>query len=148
MMEDQGVWEAVEPAAGAAVDEKKDKKMRSHLFQALPEDLLMQVVRKKTAKDVWDCLKTRFVGVDHIKNMRLQTLKGDFNAMRIQEGETLDQYAGKLNVMSVRYTNTDLGETLGDTALVKKLFDTVPDRLLSLIAGIEQFYDLDRMLFD
>ena len=71
MIEDQGVWEAVEPAAGAAVDEKKDKKARSHLFRALPEDLLMQVARKKTAKEVWDCLKTRFVGVDRVKNAPL-----------------------------------------------------------------------------
>ncbi|XP_062209502.1 uncharacterized protein LOC133911324 [Phragmites australis] len=147
-MEDQDVWEVVELATSAVVDEKKDKKARSHLFQVLPEDLLMQVARKKTAKDVWACLKTRFVGVDHIKNMRVQTLKGDFNTMHMQEGEMLDQYAGKLNVMSVRYTNTNLGETLDDTAVVKKLFDTVPYRLLSLIAGIEQFYDHDKLPFE
>ena len=41
MMEDQGVWEAIKPAAGAAVDKKKGKKVRSHLFQVLLEDLLM-----------------------------------------------------------------------------------------------------------
>ena len=38
MMDAQGVWEAVEPAAGAAVDVKKDKMARAHLLQALPED--------------------------------------------------------------------------------------------------------------
>ncbi|XP_062202005.1 uncharacterized protein LOC133904524 [Phragmites australis] len=125
MMEDQGVWDAVEPAVGETVNEKKDKKARSHLFQALPEDLLMQVARKKTTKEVWDCLKTRFVGADHVKNVWLQTLKSDFNAMRMQEGETLDQYAGRLNSMSVRYAN--LGETLDNAAL---------------------FYDLDKMSFE
>ncbi|XP_062224512.1 uncharacterized protein LOC133923076 [Phragmites australis] len=114
MIEDQGVWEAVEPAADAAVDEKKDKKARSHLFQALPEDLLMEVARKKTAKKVWDCLKTRLVGADHVKNVQLLTLKSDFNAMCMQEGESPDQYAGRINSMPVR---------------------------------IEQFYDLDKMLF-
>ncbi|XP_062179421.1 scarecrow-like protein 3 [Phragmites australis] len=41
MMKDQGVWEAVAPAVGEAVHEKKDKKARSHLFQALMEDLLI-----------------------------------------------------------------------------------------------------------
>ncbi|XP_062185940.1 uncharacterized protein LOC133889430 [Phragmites australis] len=113
MMEDQGVWEAIEPVTGAAVDEKKDKKARSHLFQTLLEDLLMQVVRKKTTKE---------------------------------EGETLDQYAGRLNSMSVRYIN--LGETLDDATLVKKLFDIVPDRFLNVIVGIEQFYDLNKMPFE
>ncbi|XP_062186625.1 uncharacterized protein LOC133890178 [Phragmites australis] len=62
----------------------------------------MQVARKKTAKEVWDYLKTRFVGADRIKNTQLLTLKSDFNTMRMQEGESLDQYAGRLNSMSVR----------------------------------------------
>ncbi|XP_062185989.1 uncharacterized protein LOC133889508 [Phragmites australis] len=124
MMEDQGSQEIVKPAAGEVVDEKKDKKARSHLFQALPKDLLIHVARKKTAKRVWDCLKTTSVG----------------------GRESLDQYAGKHNSMSVRYAN--LRETLDDVALVKKLFDTVPDRFLSVITGIEQFYDLDNMSFE
>ncbi|XP_047326574.1 uncharacterized protein LOC124930265 [Impatiens glandulifera] len=59
MMEDQGVWEAVESVEGTKIDVRLDKKARSHLLQALPEDLLMQVANKKTAKEVWDCLKTR-----------------------------------------------------------------------------------------
>ncbi|XP_062183219.1 uncharacterized protein LOC133887300 [Phragmites australis] len=146
MMKDQGIWEAVEPAVGEVIDEKKDKKARSHLFQKLPDDLLMQVARKKTVKKVWDCLKTRFVGADCVKNVGLLPLKSDFNAMRMQEGESLDQYAGRLNSMSVRYAS--LGEMLNDAALVKKLFDTVPDRFLSVIAEIEQFYDLDKMTFE
>ncbi|XP_062232386.1 uncharacterized protein LOC133929599 [Phragmites australis] len=99
MIEDQGVWEAIQPAASEAVDEKKDKKERSHLFQALLEDLLTQVARKKRLGR-----RSRIVS---------------------RQGETLD-----------------------DAALVKKLFDAVPDRFLSVIAEIEQFYDLDKMSFE
>ena len=147
MMEDQGVWEAVEPAVGAAaVDAKKDKKARSNLLQALPEDLLMQVAKKKTAKEVWDCLKTRFVGVDCVRDARLQTLKAEFDAMRMGGGETLDQYVGRITATSVWYSA--LGSTLNDAAMVKKLFDTVPEKFVNIVAGIEQFYDLDDMLFE
>ena len=64
----------------------------------------------------------------------------------MQEGETLDQYTRRLNGMFVRYAN--LGATLDDAALVKKLFDTMPDRFLSVIVGIEQFYDFDTMPFE
>ncbi|KAK8946390.1 hypothetical protein KSP39_PZI006862 [Platanthera zijinensis] len=101
----------------------------------------MQVAMKKTAKEVWDCLKTRFIGADRVKNARLQTLRNKFDVMRMHEDETLDLYAGRLNSMCVRYAN--LGATLDDAALVKKLLDTVPDRFLNVIAGIEQFYDFD-----
>lgn len=146
MMEDQGVWEAIEPAAGEAVDQRKDKKARSHLLQALPEDLLMQVATKETSKEVWDCLKTRFIGAERVRDARMQTLKKAFDSMRMNEDETLDQYAGRITTVAVKYSS--VGGTLDDTALVKKLFDTTPDRFLSVIAGIEQFYDLKTMPFE
>jgi hypothetical protein len=63
----------------------------------------------------------------------MQSLKGDFEALCMQEGETLDQYARMLAGMSVRYSN--LGGTLSDATLIKKLFDAMLDCFLNLIAG-------------
>ncbi|XP_047313989.1 uncharacterized protein LOC124917647 [Impatiens glandulifera] len=145
-MEDQGVWEEFESVEGTEIDVRLDKKERSHLLQALPEDLLMQVANKKTAKEVWDCLKTRFVGADRVKNARLQTLKSEFDRMHMNDSESLDQYDGQLTSISVRYSS--LGETLNDIAIVKKLFDTVPERFISVVAGIEQFYNLETLTFE
>ncbi|XBI83723.1 hypothetical protein VPH35_092193 [Triticum aestivum] len=48
--------------------------------------------------------------------------------------------------MAARYAN--LGETLGDAALVKKLLDTMPDRLFPVVAGIKQLHDVTTMEFD
>ncbi|XBI85833.1 hypothetical protein VPH35_093902 [Triticum aestivum] len=62
------------------------------------------------------------------------------------DGEEFDVYGGRLAAMAARYAN--LGETLGDAALVKKLLDTVPDRLFPAIADIEQFHDVTTMAFD
>ena len=95
----------------------------------------MQVAKKKTGKEIWDCLKARFVGADRVRDARLQTLKAEFDALKMREDESIDEYAGKLTSMSVRYTN--FGGTLDDSAMVKKLFDTVPDRFISVVAGIE-----------
>lgn len=47
--------------------------------------------------------------------------------------------------MAVRYANQ--GGTLIDAALVKKLFGTVPERFINIIAGIEQFFDLNTLSF-
>jgi hypothetical protein len=40
-----------------------------------------------------------------------------------------------------------LGGSLDDLALVKKLFDIVPERFIQVVAGIEQFYDLKKLSF-
>ena len=66
-MDAQGVWEAIETEVGVAVEAKKDKKARAFLLQCLPEDILLQVAKKKSAKEVWDALKVRYVGADRVK---------------------------------------------------------------------------------
>jgi hypothetical protein len=156
-MEDRGEWEVVEPEAGsgtsatpsAAEQAKataKDKKVKAHLLQCIPDDLLMQVAKKKTGKEVWESLKARFVSADRVKDARMQTLKGEFDAIRMKEDEPLDQVVGKLMTLSVKYNS--LGGSLDDAEMVKKLFDIVPDRYLNVVAGIEQFYDLKTLAFD
>ena len=146
ILDAQGLWEAVAPAADAEVDARKNKTARAQLLQALPEDILMQVSTKKTAKEVWESLKTRFVGTNRVKTARLATLKGDFDRLCMADGESLDDYAGKISGMAAKYAC--LGSTLDDVAMVKKLLDTVPDRLYPAVAGIEQFCDVEKMAFE
>ncbi|XP_044971260.1 uncharacterized protein LOC123431505 [Hordeum vulgare subsp. vulgare] len=139
------VWEAVAPG-DAVVNTKKDKAARVMLLGTLPEDVLLQVATKLTAKEVWDSLKVRFVGADRVRTARLATLRGDFDRLKMTDGEALDAYAGRLAGMTARFAS--LGETLGDAVLVKKLLDIVPDRLFPVVAGIEQFCDVTTMAFD
>ena len=48
--------------------------------------------------------------------------------------------------MAARYVM--LGSTLDDSAMVKKLLDTVPDRLYTMVTGIGQFYNVEEMAFE
>lgn len=139
------VWEAVVPG-DAAVEARKDKAARALLLGALPEDVLLQVATKLTAREVWDSLKVRFVGADRVRAARLATLRGDFDCVKMADGEALEVYAGRIAGMAASYTS--LGETLDDEALVKKLLDTVLDRLFPVVAGIGQFCDTTTMAFD
>jgi hypothetical protein len=135
-MEDEGVWEIMEPSGesseqgmrATAAAKTKDKKARAHLLQCLPDDLLMQVAVKKTRKEVWDSLKARIVGEECVKEARLQTLNSDFDAMRMKEDESIDQYAGRLTAMSVQYGN--LGGSL-DNAALWKMLNTVLERFIN-----------------
>nr|BAK06714.1 predicted protein [Hordeum vulgare subsp. vulgare] len=74
------------------------------------------------------------------------TLRGNFDRLKMADGEALDAYAGRLAGITAR--SASLGETLGDAVLVKKLQDTVPDRFFPVVAGIEQLCDTATMAFD
>lgn len=110
ILDAQGVWEAVSLADGVTVDEKKNKTARAQLLGTMFEDILMQVSTKKTAKEMWDSLKTRFVGADRVKAAGLSTLRGKFYMLCMAEGEPLNDYAGKISGMAARYAS--LGSTL------------------------------------
>uniref|UniRef100_A0A453H4K3 Uncharacterized protein n=1 Tax=Aegilops tauschii subsp. strangulata TaxID=200361 RepID=A0A453H4K3_AEGTS len=61
----------------------------------------------------------------------------------MEGGETLDAFAGKISGMAARYVG--LGSTLEDSAMVKKLLDSVPDRLYANVTGMKQFCDVNSM---
>ena len=113
------MWAAVQPTSNTTIDLKLDRKAKAHLLQVLPEDRLMQVAKKNSSKEIWESLNTRFVGADRVRNTRLQALKSDFSAMRINDGETLDQYAGRITTIFVQYFN--VGGTLEESVMVKKI---------------------------
>nr|GEV07010.1 putative zinc finger, CCHC-type [Tanacetum cinerariifolium] len=146
IMDAQGLWESIEPTASVAVDEKKSKMARAFIFQAIPEDILMQVAKKKTAREVWESLKTWFVGADRVQKARLHTFKSEFEALQMKDGESINEYAGKLSGMISKYDS--VGATLNDEELVRKLFDMVTEKYIHLIASMEQHLDVEEMPFE
>ncbi|KAD4177952.1 hypothetical protein E3N88_26543 [Mikania micrantha] len=146
VLDAQGLWESIEPTTGVVVDEKKSKTARAFLFQAIPEEILLQVAKKKTAKEVWDSLKVRFIGAERVQKARLHTLKSEFESLRMKDGETIDEYAGKLSGMISKYNS--VGAILKDSELVQKLFDTVTEKYIHLVASMEQYSDVEEMPFD
>jgi hypothetical protein len=100
IMEDRDEWGVVEPEPGESATAPtaeeavkitaKDKKIKAHLLQCIPDDLLMQVAKKKTGKEVWESLKAHFIGADRVKDARLQTLKSEFDVIRMKEDDPLD----------------------------------------------------------
>nr|XP_020199957.1 uncharacterized protein LOC109785776 [Aegilops tauschii subsp. strangulata] len=143
-----GLQEAVVPPEDAAsvMISKKDKPAQAYLLRALADNLLLQVAAKKTATEIWSSLKSRFVGADRVKASRLGSLCSEFELLRMDGGESLDAFVGKISGMAAHYAG--LGSTLDDAAMVKKWLDCVPDRRYVAVAGMEQFCDLSTLLFE
>ncbi|XP_076897046.1 uncharacterized protein LOC143550238 [Bidens hawaiensis] len=94
------------------------------------------------AKEVWDSLKSRYVGAERAQKARLRILKSEFEALQMKDGETVDDYSGMVS----KYNS--VGASLDDEELVRKLFDTVPEKFINLVASIEQSADVESMPFE
>nr|GEZ41453.1 zinc finger, CCHC-type [Tanacetum cinerariifolium] len=140
-----GLWEMIEPNEKTEADNKKDKMAIFFLYQALPEDQLLQISKHKTAKAIWNALKTRHLGEERVQKARLQTLKSDFEMLQMKEDETIDAFTTKLTTLVNKASS--LGHTMEDETLVGKILNDVPDRYLQIVtsASIEQYSDLSEM---
>lgn len=139
------IWEAVEPTTDAEVDKKKNNKAIAMLYQAIPENMVLQIASLTSAKEIWDALKIRHVGVDRVKEARVQTLESEFEQLKMKDNESLDVYAGKISEIATQANS--LGHTVDDKRLVRKLLGSVPEKFMQIVAAIEQFADLNTMPF-
>ncbi|GJT56344.1 zinc finger, CCHC-type containing protein [Tanacetum coccineum] len=123
ILEANGLWEMIEPDDKTQADNKKDKTAMAFLYQALPEEQLLQITKHKTAKAIWDALKTRHMGEERVQQARLQTLKSEFEMLHMKEDETIDAFTTKLTTLVNKASS--LGHTMKDGELVRKLLNAV-----------------------
>lgn len=144
IMQAHGVWEAVENNdPKAAVEGKTDRIALAMIYQGIPEDYLLSIAEKKTAKDAWEAIKTMSPGVEKVKQAKVQTLKAEFEALNMKDTDHLDDFHMKINgvVSNIRA----LGETVAESYVVKKLLRAVPPKFLQIVSTLEQFGNLDTM---
>ncbi|GJZ10531.1 zinc finger, CCHC-type containing protein [Tanacetum coccineum] len=146
ILEANGLWETIEPNEKTQADNRNDKTAIAFLYQALPEDQLLQITKHKTAKAIWEALKTRHIGKERVQQARLQTLKSDFEMLHMKEDETINTFTTKLTTLVNKAAS--LGHTMEDETLVRKLLNVVPDRYLQIVASIEQYSDLSEMTLE
>nr|GFB44002.1 zinc finger, CCHC-type [Tanacetum cinerariifolium] len=99
------------------IDNKKDKETTALLYQALTEDVILQVAGCKTAKELWESLKKRHVGEKKVQQAWLQSLMIGFNTLQMKDDDTivasieqtsdldditLDEITGKLKAFEER----------------------------------------------
>lgn len=143
-MQAHGVWTAIDSkTTDPAVEERTEKIALAAIYQGIPEDILLSISEKSTAKEAWGAIKTMCLGADKVKKAKVQTLKADFESLRMKDNEKLDDFCIKLNglVANIRV----LGETVEETYVVKKLLRAVPTKFLQIASTIEQFGDLEKM---
>ncbi|GJU58383.1 hypothetical protein Tco_1236149 [Tanacetum coccineum] len=68
---------------------ERERKARTTLLMALPEDHLAKFHKMTDAKDMWDAIKSRFGGNDESKKMQKYILKQQFEGFSVSNSEGL-----------------------------------------------------------
>lgn len=146
-MEGAEFWEAVDPGgaeyAKGAAKYRTDRQALTAIYSAMPKDVLQHLVGKKTAKEAWETIKILHQGHERVKEAHLQSLMRSYECLKMEESETVDQFASRLKTLvnGIR----GYGSTLEEVAIVRRFLRAAPARYIQIVTSIEQCLDLNTL---
>ena len=97
----------------------------------------------ETAKEAWTILQTTYKGTKAVKDSKLQRLTTSFKKIKMEEDELFDKFYAKLK--DIVNSAFNLGETIPEPKIVKKVFGSLSERFHAKITTIEESKDIDKI---
>ncbi|CAN6209255.1 unnamed protein product [Urochloa humidicola] len=142
-------WDAVDrekKSKDEVVDEAQDQLALSIISQAVDDDTLLRVSEKETAHDVWEALRSMHVGVERVREARVQALRTDLDNLKMSNAESVDDFAGKFMTLVGRIR--ELGDALEEKYVVKKLLRSVSAKFINVASSMVLFGDINNMAME
>ncbi|CAA7389736.1 unnamed protein product [Spirodela intermedia] len=134
------LWTAIEKGG---VEPHEDMQALDALCSAVPPEMWPVIANKETAKEAWEAIATMRIGYDRVKKTSAQNLRRQFDSATFKEGESVDDYALRLNSMAS--TLTTLGDKVEETQVVEKIIRSVPQRFRQIVVAITMLLDVSTL---
>ena len=145
---DEKVWQAIKEAS-ADWDEAKIKatnfnnRTLNALFSVVTNEEFKKISSTETAKEAWTILQTTYEGTKAVKDSKFQRLTTSFEEIKMEEDESFDEFYAKLK--DIVNSAFNLGETIPEPKIVRKVPISLPKRFHTKITAIEESKDIDKI---
>ena len=113
------------------------------LFSAVTNEELKKISLTETAKEAWTIFQATYEDTKVIKNSKLQRLITSFEEIKMEEDESFDELYAKLK--DIVNSAFNLGETIPEPKIVRKVRRSLPRRFHAKIMAIEESKDIDKI---
>ena len=113
------------------------------IFSAVTNEEFKKISSTETAKEVWTILQTTYEGTKAVKDSKLQRLTISFEETKMEEDESFDEFYAKLK--DTVNSAFNLGETIPEPKIVRKVLRSLPERFHAKITAIEESKDIDKI---
>ena len=152
---DKKVWQAIEigwtKPKEALVDSDNVKikvanfnsRALNALFGAVTNEKFKKISTTETAKEAWTILQTTYKGTKVVKDSKIQRLTTSFEEIKMEKDELFDEFYAKLkDIVNLAF---NLGETILEPKIVRKVLRSLPERFHAKITTIEESKDIDKI---
>ena len=126
--------------------EKKNAMPLFHIQMALEKSLFPRIVDAQTTKEVWMTLKDACHGNYHIKVVKLQTLKREYENLKMKETQNVGDFC--VIVKDVTHKMATLGEPMTQEHVTQKVLSSLSPRWTTLAIVMEESKNLATMEYD
>jgi len=118
----------------------KDKTALYMLYRAVDKSGFEKIANAMSSKEAWDILEKAYKGDNRVKQVRLQTLKGELERIRMEEAEGVVEYVSRVETVVNQLGRN--GETLPACGVVEKILRLLTDDFENIVCAIEESKDL------
>ncbi|XP_057249984.1 uncharacterized protein LOC130591088 [Beta vulgaris subsp. vulgaris] len=150
---ENGFTNVTEAAAYAALSQdakntlletrRKDQKALYHIFQAVEEPVFIKISMAETSHEAWKILRSSFKGDERVKQIRLQTLRGEFESLCMDDSESISTYFDRVQLI-VNQMRIN-GENIEDEKVVQKVIRSLNSDFDGIVSAIEEAHNLSTL---
>ena len=128
------------------VEYEEDRLAMEAILRSVPEEMVLTLGAKKTAKEAWETIKTLRIGVEHVRESKAQTLRLQYEEIRFKAGEQVDDFA--LRLQGLVNELTTLGDPIDNKMVILKFLRVIPRQYKQQAWSIESLVDLSTMTIE
>ena len=121
----------------------KDKAALYILYQVVDESDFEKIASAKSSKEACDILEKAYKGDDGVKQVQLQTLRGELEIIRMKETEGVVEYITRAETVANQLARN--GETLPASRVVEKILRSLTNDFENVVCAIEESKDLSKL---
>jgi hypothetical protein len=152
------LWEMVEsgyeiPESTSSLTNAQKKELKENrskdagalgmIQRGVSETIFPRIMGATRAKEAWDTLQEEFQGDKKVRAIKLQTLRRDFENMRMKENESVKDYSTRF--LELVNQMKAYGEDMADRRIVEKILISLHEKFDPMVAVIEETKDLSSL---
>ncbi|GMJ03442.1 hypothetical protein HRI_004013400 [Hibiscus trionum] len=101
------------------------------------------ILRKDISKQIWDSMKKKYEGSAKVKRQQLQTLRTEFENLKMQSGESIAIYFSRF--MSITNKMQLFGDKSNDISIIEKILRSLTPKFNFVVCAIEESKNIDEL---